>query len=68
MLRIVYSVLKNLTVKGSNHMIPFEAKHLVKLDVVSPFNKLPEGCDNEVIPRMKRCVISYVPALRSNQR
>jgi len=49
-------------------MAPFEAKHLVKLDVASLFNKLPEGCDNEVIPRMKRCVISYVPALRSNQR
>jgi hypothetical protein len=52
MLRIIYSVLKNLTVKGSNHMIPFEAKRLVVLDVVSPFNKLPEGCDNEVIPRI----------------
>jgi hypothetical protein len=40
MLRIIYSVLKNLTVKGSNHMALFEAKHLVKLDVASPFNKL----------------------------
>ena len=33
-------------------MAPFEAKRLVKLDVASPFNKLPEGCDNEVIPRI----------------
>ena len=48
-------------------MIPFEAKHLVKLDVASPFNKLQEGCDNEVLPQMKRCAISYVPALQNNQ-
>jgi len=33
-------------------MALFEAKCLIILDVVSPFNKLPEDCDNEDIARI----------------
>jgi hypothetical protein len=54
--------------QGEKPLALFEVKCLVKLDVASSFNKLPEGCDNEVIPRMERYAISYVPALQSNQR
>jgi len=32
-------------------MVVFEAKIVVKLDMVSSFNKLPEGCDSEEILR-----------------
>jgi hypothetical protein len=52
MLGVIYSVLKDFTVKESNLMALVDANRLVKPDVASPFNKLPECYDNEVIARI----------------